>query len=51
MKKGNILMQAHSNGLGHCPDVKNLEYQCLLEVILVSQIILCMLVVDKAKGA
>ena len=28
MKKSKMLMQVHDNGLGHCPDVKELEDLC-----------------------
>ena len=49
MTKSKMLMQAHSNGLGHCLDVKELEDPCPHEVMLVSQITQYMFIVGKRK--
>ena len=42
-------MEAQNNGLWHCPDIKELKDLCLLEVMLVSQIIPFMFMLGKAK--
>ena len=44
-------MQAHNSGLEHCPDIKELEDLCPLEVLLVSQIIPFMFIDGKMNGA
>ena len=40
-------MPAHNNGLGHCPDIEELEDLCVLEVMLV--LFIC--IVCKMEGA
>ena len=35
MTKGKMPTQAHNNGLRHCPDIKEFEVLCPLEVMLV----------------
>ena len=51
MRKGRMPEQAFNNGLGHCPDIKELNELCPLEIMLVSQIIPFMFIVGKTKGA
>ena len=46
-----MLMQAHDDSLRHCPDIKELEDVCPLEVMLVSQIFKYILIVGKTEGA
>ena len=46
-----MLMQAHDDSLRHCPDTKELEDVCPLEVMLVSQIFKYILIVGKTEGA
>ena len=51
MRKDKMPIQAHNNGLGHCPDIQELEDLCPLEITLISQIIPFMFIVAKTKGA
>ena len=46
-----MLMQAHDDSLRHCPDIKELEDVCPLEVMLVSQIFKYILIVGKTRCA
>ena len=51
IKKSKMLMQVHDNGLGHCPDVKELEDLCPFWIMLISQIMPFMLIVGKRRSA
>ena len=51
MKQNKMPMQAHKNGLEHCPRVKELDDLCALGITLISQIIPFMFIVAKHKGA
>lgn len=51
MTKGKMPTQAHNNGLRHCPDIKEFEVLCPLEVMLVWQIFPFIFFVGKTKDA
>ena len=51
MKKTEISIKAHYNGLGHSLGIKELENLCPIEVMVVLKIILFLFIVGKTKSA
>lgn len=51
MKKTEISIKAHYNGLGHSLGIKELENLCPVEVMVVLKIILSLFIVGKTESA